>query len=64
MKRVFRYLEGHLDYSIIFKGNTKISSFLKGYLDSDFVGNKEEYKLTIGFIFYLVNSPITYGSKL
>lgn len=64
VKRVFRYLNGNPDYRITYTGNTPTSSYIKGYTDSDYAGDKEEYKSTTGYIFYLANGPISYTSKI
>ena len=64
IKRVFKYLNRYLNYNIIYIGDIKTSSYIKGYTDSDYTGDKEEYKSTIGYIFFLANGPISYSSKL
>jgi hypothetical protein len=64
VKRVFRYLNGHLDHDIIYIGDSNTSPYIKGYTDSDYAGDKEEYKSTTGYIFFLANGPISYCSKL
>ena len=64
IKRVFRYLKGSLDYSIIYRGDTKTSSYITEYINADYAGEKDEYKSTTGYIFYLVDGPISYKSKL
>jgi hypothetical protein len=64
VKRVFRYLKGSLDYNITYNGNTTNSQYIKGYTDADYAGDKDEYKSTTGYIFYLANGPIAYSTKL
>ena len=64
IKRVFRYLKGSLDYNITYRGDAKTSSYITGYTDADYAGEKDEYKSTTGYIFYLANGPISYKSKL
>jgi Reverse transcriptase (RNA-dependent DNA polymerase) len=63
MKRLFRYIKGHLNYGIKYS-KTENSEYLKGYTDSDYGGDKVEYKSTSGYIFKLANGPISYSSKL
>jgi hypothetical protein len=63
-KRVFRYLNGHLDHDMTYTGDTKTSPYIKGYTDSDYAGDKEEYKSTTDYIFFLANGPISYSSKI
>jgi Reverse transcriptase (RNA-dependent DNA polymerase) len=63
VKRVFRYLRGTLDYNIRYYRSNN-SGYLTGYTDSDYAGDKNEYKSTSGYIFYLANGPISYSSKL
>ena len=64
IKRVFRYLKGSLDYSITYRGDQDTSPYISGYADADYAGEKDEYKSTTGYIFYLANGPISYKSKL
>ena len=64
IKRVFRYLKGTLDYNITYKGDYNSSPYITGYTDADYAGEKDEYKSTTGYIFYLANGPISYKSKL
>jgi hypothetical protein len=64
IKRVFKYLNGHLNNDITYTGDTKTSPYIKGYTDSDYAGDKEEYKSTISYIFFLANGLISYSSKI
>jgi len=64
VKRVFRYLNGHLDHDLTYIGDTNTSPYIRGYIDSDYTGDKEEYKSTTGYIFFLANGLISYYSKL
>jgi hypothetical protein len=47
-----------------YTGDTKTSPYIKGYTDSDYAGDKEEYKFTTDYIFFLVNGLISYSSKI
>ena len=62
-KRVFRYLKGHLNLGIKYSKGSN-AEYLKGYADSDYRGDKSEYKSTSGYLFKLANGPISYSSKL
>ena len=64
IKKIFRYLKGTLNYGIKYLKNSENSEYLVGFSDSDFAGEKTEYKSTSDYIFYLVNGPISYQSKL
>ena len=64
IKKILRYLKGTLNYGIKYSKYSKNSEYLSGYSDSDYAGEKTEYKFTSGYIFYLVNGPISYQSKL
>lgn len=64
IKKIFRYLKGTLNYGIKYSKDSKNSEYLVGFSDSDFAGEKTEYKSTSGYIFYLANGPISYQSKL
>jgi hypothetical protein len=44
--------------------DTKTSLYIKGYTDSDYTGDKKEYKSTTDYIFFLVNGLISYSFKI
>jgi hypothetical protein len=64
VKRVFRYLNGNQDHTTSYNTNIANSQYIKGYTDADYAGDKEEYKSTTGYIFYLANGPVSHLAKL
>lgn len=63
-KRVLRYLRGTADYGLLFprgSGSEKLN--LIGFSDSDWSGDQDERKSTTGYVFKLLNAPISWCSK-
>jgi histone deacetylase 1/2 len=56
IKKVLRYLNGINDYSLCYQGN---DLQLKGYIDTNWRGDKDEIKYTFGFVFLLNNDVIS-----
>lgn len=57
IKNILQYLKESINYEIIYGREIKL--IIKGYLDSDYVGNKKSYKSTLDFISLLNDSPIS-----
>lgn len=62
VKRIFKYLQGTLDYGIPYKVNSKYS--LNCYSDSDYAGDITTRKSTSGFVFMMGTGPISWCSQL
>ena len=64
-KRIMRYLKGTLGYGIIFPHQTKEDDnlHLVTYSDSDWCGDLVDRKSTMGQVFLLSGSPISWNSK-
>ena len=60
-KRILQYLQGTIDYGILYKKEGK--SELIGFTDSDFSGDKEEMKSTPGYVFMLGSGAVSWCSK-
>ena len=61
-KRVLHYLKGTRNYRIIYYNNiynNNSNSFISGYCDSDYAGDINTAKSTLGFIFILAGGPIS-----
>lgn len=63
--RILRYLKGTLGYGIIFPHQIKKdgSLHLEAYFDSDWYGNLVDRRSTMGQVFLLSGSPISWSSK-
>ena len=61
VKRIFRYLQGTKTYGICYKPSDKIG--LRGYSDADWAGYLADRKSTSGYVFMLLDAPISWGSK-
>ena len=61
VKWILRYLKGSLDTYLCFTG---ASLKLQGYIDADFAGVIDSRKSTIGFVFTLGRTAISWASNL
>ncbi|XP_068331587.1 uncharacterized mitochondrial protein AtMg00810-like [Pyrus communis] len=61
-KRVLRYVQGTVDYAIIYKDEAR-SSRLIGYTDSDWVGCLDDMKSTSAYVFYLGSRICSWRTK-
>ena len=62
VKRILRYLKATIDYNIIY--NKSSTRYISGYCDSDYAGDIATAKSTLGWIFLIAGSPISWKSKL
>ncbi|XP_049392916.1 secreted RxLR effector protein 161-like [Solanum stenotomum] len=60
-KRILKYLQGMNDLGILYKKGGK--SYLIGFTDSDFPGDKDDRKITSGYVFMLGSGAISWCSK-
>jgi hypothetical protein len=63
VKRILRYLQGTIDYGVLYSKTDKDQRKLVGYCDSDWSGDKVERRSTMGYVFTLFNCPISWSSK-
>ena len=61
VKTILQYLKGSNKRGITYGGQSKL--LVKGYSNSDWVGDKESRKSTSGFIFMLNGGPVSWCSK-
>ena len=61
MKRILTYVKGTSDATLCFGGEVFI---VKGYVDSDFVGDLDKRKSTTGYVFTLAAVALSWESKL
>jgi len=62
-KRVLRYLKSTADAKLIFSGPGRSSKGLVGYIDSDWAGNRHDWKSQGGYHFKMAGVPISWKSK-
>ena len=56
--QILKYFKSTKDYSIHYKGK----KILRAYCDADFAGDEIKRRSTLGYIFVLGNSPISWKS--
>ena len=61
VKWELRYLRGTSDYYITFNNN---NDFVCGFVDSDFTGDLDKRRSTLGYVFTLAGGAISWMSKL
>uniref|UniRef100_A0AAV1VG84 Reverse transcriptase Ty1/copia-type domain-containing protein n=1 Tax=Peronospora matthiolae TaxID=2874970 RepID=A0AAV1VG84_9STRA len=61
VKRIFRYLQGTKSHGICYKPSDKID--FRGYSDADWAGDHADRKSTSGYVFMLLGTPVSWGSK-
>jgi len=58
-----RYVQGTTNFGILFpKGEVDIRPDLIGYSDSDWCGDKNDRKSTVGYIFFYEGAPVSWSS--
>lgn len=60
-KRILRYLQGMNDLGILYRLGGK--SYLIGFTDSEFAGDKDDRKNTYGYVFMFGSGAISWCSK-
>ncbi|XP_052489877.1 uncharacterized mitochondrial protein AtMg00810-like [Gossypium raimondii] len=61
VKRILRYLQGTLEYGIIFKDAPRVS--LVGYSNANWVTDLDGRRSTTRFCVFLGGNPVAWGSK-
>ena len=61
VKRILRYLRGITAQALCFGGSNTI---LQGYVDSDIVCDKDSRRSTIGYVFTMGGTTVSWISKL
>jgi hypothetical protein len=62
MKKILCYVAGTCNWGLWFNWKKRNQALLTGFSDADFAGDVDARKSTIGVIFFLANSPITWQS--
>jgi hypothetical protein len=63
LDRTFRYLRGTSNRRLVFQCGTPGGTELTGYVDTDWAGDVNDRKSTLGFVFMLGGAAISWGSK-
>ena len=61
LKRIIKYVSGTCDYGLFYSKESNL--FLAGYSDSDWAGNANDRKSTIGKCFYVGANLVAWMSK-
>ena len=61
LKRIIKYISGNCDYGLFYSKESNL--FLAGYSDSDWAGNADDRKSTIGRCFYVGANLVAWMSK-
>lgn len=60
-QRIFRYLQGTIDFGLLYKKGKKLDLF--GFTDSDYAGAIDDRKSTSGYVFMLGSRAVSWSSK-
>jgi len=63
VKRILRYLKGTTGYGYRYEKGAELKPMLLGFSDSDFAGDVEDRKSTMGVVYFLGNSLVTWSSQ-
>ncbi|CAJ2640382.1 unnamed protein product [Trifolium pratense] len=63
VKRILRYLKGTLTLGVLYKCRNGNDFVLQGWSDSDYAGDYDDRKSTLGYVFTLGESAICWSSK-
>ena len=61
LKRLLRYLHGTMRYGMLLHHSTSVH--LHAFTDADWVGDKDNFLSTTGYIVFLGPNPIAWNSK-
>ena len=62
VKRILRYVQGTVDYGLIFRAKDNSCS-LTGYSDADWAGDLDTRRSTSGYVFQIEGSTVSWRSK-
>ena len=62
VKRILRYIQGTIDFGLIYKAKGKTCS-LTGYSDADWAGDLDTRRSTSGYVFQIDGSTVSWQSK-
>ncbi|XP_050920534.1 secreted RxLR effector protein 161-like [Lathyrus oleraceus] len=57
--RILRYIKGTLKYGVLFPSSVETDSEFPSYSDSDWRGDKVDIRITSGYLFKFLGSPIS-----
>ena len=64
MKWILRYIQKTLDVGLIFEKDDMVSQHVVGYCDSDYAGDLDKRRSTIGYVSTLAKAPVSWKSTL
>ena len=62
VKRILRYIQGTIDFGLIYKAKD-ITSSLTGYLDADWAGDLDTRRSASGYIFQIEGSTVVWQTR-
>jgi hypothetical protein len=60
VKKVLRYVQGIIDFMLTYRRSDSLE--IKGYLDAEYAGDKDDRKSTTGYVFTLTEGAILWRS--
>ena len=63
VKRIFRYLNGTLNYGLVYEKNEDKNDGLIGYSDADWAGDANDRRSTSGYLFMMAGAAVSWKSR-
>ncbi|KAE8692180.1 putative ROP-interactive CRIB motif-containing protein 6 [Hibiscus syriacus] len=64
VKWFLRYLQQTMDVGLVFEQDEALGQCMVGYVDSDYAGDLDKRRSTIGYLFTLAKAPVSWKSTL
>ncbi|KAG8484966.1 hypothetical protein CXB51_021384 [Gossypium anomalum] len=64
VKWILQYIQKTVDVGLLFKQDNTLDKGVIGYVDSDYAGDLDKRRSTIGYVFTLAGGPISWKSTL
>ena len=64
MKWILRYIKGTIDVGLVFEKDSIGKRECIGYVDSDYAGDLDKHRYTMGYVFILSQAPVSWRSIL
>ncbi|KAE8673131.1 putative ribonuclease H protein [Hibiscus syriacus] len=64
VKWILRYLQQNVDVGLVFEHDEALGQCVVGYVDSDYAGDLDKRRSTIGYLLTLAKAPVSWKSTL
>ena len=64
VKQILRYIKGTIDVGLVFEKDSTGKQECVGHIDSDYAGDLDKHRSTMGYVFTLSQAPMRWRSIL